>query len=194
MPPTTSMARSGARSLRRSTSSRSFGSSTRRSCRPADVPSATRRTTRSAATYSRASTGALPPSHAQTRTPSVFALIAYDALLVGASAACAASASRSYPRRRCRPTGARRRAARCAGARAQRPWRGAPCRRRAPRRWRRTRCARKPVHAAMWGLYAMALLATPGGSGSAAWWPRLRWRREGAYIMCGRQPVALSAP
>ena len=33
---------------------------------------------------------------------------------------------------------------------------------------------REPGPAAMRGLYAMALLATPGGSGRAAWWPRLR--------------------
>ena len=60
-PPTTSMARRGARSLRRCISSRSYGSSSRPSCRRADVPSATPRTTRSAAAYSRARTGAHPP-------------------------------------------------------------------------------------------------------------------------------------
>ena len=172
-PPTTSMARRGARSLRRCISSRSYGSSSRPSCRRADAPSATPRTTRSAAAYSCARTGAHPPPHAAAtfsrplcvdfappRLLLVFALISYAPCAV-----CAANAICSCPRRRCSPTGARRHAARCAAARAQRPRRGAPRRRRAPRCWRRTRCARKPGPAAMRGLYAMALrYATPGGA------------------------------
>jgi hypothetical protein len=92
----------------------------------------------------------------------------------------AAAASQSCPRRQCSPTGARRRAARCAAARAQRPRGGT--RRRAPRCWRaRSRCARKPGPAAMRGLYAISISICYGvaicnatRSGSAAWSPQLR--------------------
>ena len=66
-PPTTSMARRGARSLHRCIWSRSYGSSSGPSCRRAAVPSARTRTLRSAATYSRARTGAHSPSRAPPR-------------------------------------------------------------------------------------------------------------------------------
>ena len=106
----------------------------------------------------------------------VFALISYAPCAV-----CAANATCSCPRRRCSPTGARRRAARCAGARAQRPRGGT--RRRAPRCWRaRSRCARKPGPDAMRGLCYGVARATPRGA-----------EARGAYMMC-KQPVALSAP
>ena len=91
-------------------------------------------------------------------------------------AGCAAVASQSCTKRRCSPTGARRRAARCAAARAQRPRGGTRRRRRAPRCWRaRSRCARKPGPAAMRGLcYLWCRASNTMRSGSAAWSPQLR--------------------
>ena len=105
-------------------------------------------------------------------------------------AGCAVVASQSCPRRRCSPTGARRRAARCAAARAQRPRGGT--RRRAARCWRRARCARKSGPVAMRGLCYGVARATPRGAEAR------RGRRScasaaRAHILCvGSQPLSVS--
>ena len=165
-PPTTSMARRGARSLRRCISSRSYGSSSGPSCRRAAVPSATPRTLRSAATYSRARTGAHSPSRAPPRVRvarCLCALIMPDVSLVlvqvvrrvlpeaaqdgGAGRRAQGAVLPVVPPRVPKDHGVARHAAagrRVAGGALD---------------------ARKPGPAAMRGLYAMALrYATPGGA------------------------------